>query len=129
MNTLAGATVTFVVSLLTSATVTPPVGAGDDSVTAKGAEAPGANTVPWGRVMVPDETTVTEAVAFVILGEPAEAVTVAVPPETPVTGTVAVVEPEAIVTVVGTLTIPAGEALIFTVMAEGAGADSVSVRF
>jgi hypothetical protein len=60
-----------------------------------------------------------------------EVLIVAVPPPTPVTGTVAVVAPDANDTAAGTVTTPVlGVALIFTVRPlGGAGPDRVRVRF
>jgi hypothetical protein len=79
--------------------------------------------------MFPADCTVAGAVGLLMLAEVVAALIVAVPTETPVTGTVALVAPAAMVTVAGTVTKPVGEALIFTVRAAGKGADKFSVRF
>jgi hypothetical protein len=83
---------------------------------------------PEGRPIVPALCTVTLVVPLEILGEPALAVIVVVPRLTGVAVTVALVCPAAIVTVEGMVTTPEGLALKFTVRAEGAGADKVTVR-
>lgn len=48
-----GEIVTFDVSPLDSATVTPPTGAADGRVTGNGADCPGVRTTPEGRPMIP----------------------------------------------------------------------------
>jgi hypothetical protein len=99
INTLAGDTVTFEVSLLDSEMKTPPAGAGLVNVTGNEACWPGARTTPIGRRM--SLTTFTVAVAFAMPG--ALAVMVAEPAATPVTGTGTLVAPAANVTVAGTV--------------------------
>jgi hypothetical protein len=69
MLTLVGEIVTFVESLLLSVTVTPPVGEGVPSVTAKAADWVGPTVTLDGRVMVPGATTVTLAVVSGMSGE------------------------------------------------------------
>ena len=101
IKTLAG-TVTFVVSLLARFTVTPPVGAACDRVTANVAENPSATVVLAGTPIEGGGVTVTLAVALVM--PVALAVIVTGPPAaTPVTVTVALVAPAAKFTVAGTV--------------------------
>jgi hypothetical protein len=128
MVTDAGTAATFGL-LLERLTVTA-AGAAADSVTERGTDWPGARGEFAVIVMLPADCTVTVAVPFVTFGMlAAEAVMVAVPRLRPVTGTEALVAPCAIVTVEGTDTTPEGTALRLTVMAAGAGADNVTVRF
>ena len=126
--TVAGETPTLRESLL-KLTVTPPAGAAAGRVTWNAADWPRFSETPDGRPIGPALCTVMLAVAFVMLGEPPFAVMVVVPGLAPTTGTVAVVAPCAMVTVAGAVTTPVGLALIVTEMADGAGADNVSVRF
>src|SRR5215472_16258189 len=100
--TLAGDTVTLVVSLLLSVTVTPPAGAAVPRVIAKAADCPGATTTLEGKVMVPGAATVTLAVVSATLGR-ALAWMVVVPGATPVTGTLTLVALAAKLTVAGTV--------------------------
>ena len=66
--TVAGETVTFVVSLLLSVTVTPPAGAGAGKVIVNAVERFGPTVTLEGRTMVPALTTVTLAVVSAIFG-------------------------------------------------------------
>ena len=66
--TVAGETVTFVVSRLLSVTVMPPAGAGVPSVTGNAVDWPGPTVMPDGKVIVPGDTTVTLAVVSGTLG-------------------------------------------------------------
>ena len=66
--TVAGDTVTFVVSLLLSVTVTPPVGAGAGRLIVNAVERFGPTVTLEGRTMVPALTTVTLAVVSAIFG-------------------------------------------------------------
>jgi len=129
MVTEAGTAATFGL-LLERLTVTA-AGAAEDSVTERGTDWPGAKVGLAVIVMLPADCTVTVAAAFVTFGTlAAEAVMVAVPPATAVTGTVTLVAPAAIWTDCGTVTTPDGLALRLTVTPPvGAGADNVSVRF
>ena len=102
INTLAGDTVTFDVSLLASEMKTPPAGAGLVNVTGNDICWPGARTTPIGRSM--SLTTFTVAVALAI--PVALAVIVAEPAPTPVTGTFTLFVPAANVTVAGTVATP-----------------------
>jgi hypothetical protein len=67
-KTLAGDIVSLVKSLLTSATVTPPAGAADGSVTAKGIDCPKPTFSPAGSEIAVDVTTVTLALTAAIFG-------------------------------------------------------------
>lgn len=126
MKTLAGDIVTFEVSLLTSATVTPPAGAGVDNVTVNTADCPGATVTPAGNPREPAPTVASM--------EPddqvgAEAVIVADPPLMPVTctGVTDVVDPAG-------MTMLAGDTVTFepslvdneTVVVDGAAFDKVT---
>ena len=66
--TVAGDTVTFVVSLLLSVMFTPPTGAGVPKVIVNAADWPGPTVMPLGRPMVPGAVTVTLAVVSAIFG-------------------------------------------------------------
>jgi hypothetical protein len=114
--------------LLERLTVTADAGA-TGRVTWNGADWPRFKETPEGRPMVPPLCTVTLVVPLETLDRLELAVMVAVPRLAPVTGTEALVAPSAIVTVEGTDTTPEGTALRLTVMAAGAGADNVTVRF
>jgi hypothetical protein len=65
---VAGETVNLVVSLLLSVTVTPPEGAGDGRVIAKGTDWFGPTVMPDPNTMVPALTTVMTADVSAILG-------------------------------------------------------------
>jgi hypothetical protein len=102
METLAGVTVSFVISLLASATVTPLGGAGADNVTGKGTDCPGPTVRLGGRSIVPGLTTVTGSLVSAIFGK-SLAWMVALPSATLVTGTVALVDLAGKATVAGTV--------------------------
>ena len=68
MVTLAGETVTRVVSLLLRVTVTPPAGAAVPSVTGKLTGWLGATDMLAGRLIVPGAMTVTLAVVSATFG-------------------------------------------------------------
>jgi hypothetical protein len=68
MVTVAGVIETLDESLLESATVTPPVGAGVPRVIGNGAVCPGESDVLAGRPIVPGPETVTAAVVSGIKG-------------------------------------------------------------
>ena len=114
--------------LLERFTVTADAGA-TGRVTWNTTDWPRLRETPEGRPMVPPLCTVTLVVPLATLDVVVLAVTVAVPRPTPVTGTVALEAPCAIVIVDGIDTMPAGTALRLTVMTAGAGADNVTVRF
>jgi hypothetical protein len=100
MKTLAGDTVTLVLSLLARLTVTPPAGAFWDRVTVNGFDWPKFTEVVAGT---PIDIWVTFTVAVADVMPVALAVMVAEPTATPVTVTVALVAPAAKVTVAGTV--------------------------
>ena len=127
MKTLLTDSVTAEVSLLESATVTPPVPAGDPSVTWNGDCCPGANATLAGRVITPETDTV--AVVSGILGI-LLAWMVAEPGARAVTGTCTVGEFPANVTVEGTdATVGSVEIRLIITPPAGAGNDRVRVRF
>jgi hypothetical protein len=114
-------------SLLVRATVTPFTGAPVNKLIGKGLDWFGPTVTLAGRVMAPNFTTETLAVALV--WPAAFAVMVAEPVATPVTVKVPV-EPVAMVTLDGTVTIPFGLALRNTTTpAGGTGPDRVMVPF
>jgi hypothetical protein len=110
---LAGAG-TFVASLLMKLTVTPPAGAGADRVTASDVDPP---KLIAALLTLTDcvGVTVTVAVVSVMFGR-ALAWIVAVPAETPVTGTVTLVVFAGKVTVAGTVATPGVSELKLIVM-------------
>src|SRR5579884_3549696 len=128
MVTVPGEMLTFVASVLVRVTVSC-CDAADGRVIAKGADCPGATVRFAGNWIAFPLCTVTDAVAFGIFGAAAVAVMVVPPTAAPVIGSVAVVAFFAIVTEAGMLTTPVGLELRFTVRADGAGADKVSVAF
>ena len=85
-----GVTVNLVVSLLVSATVRPPDGAGVDKLTGNSAE-PSPSESKTGRMIAGVPPTMTVAIALAIFVAPA--VIVAKPAATPVTGTFTLVVP------------------------------------
>jgi hypothetical protein len=99
METLAGDTVTLVLSLLARLTVTPPVGAAADRVTVRFVGVPRFTEAAG----TPIDTWVTFTVAVALVRGDALAVMVAEPAATAVTVTVAVVAPAAKFTVAGTV--------------------------
>jgi hypothetical protein len=127
MNTLE-VTVTFEVSLVVSTTVTPPDGAAEDRLNAKLADCPTPTMTFAGRLIAAGCVTLTAAVALAMLL--ALAVIVTAPTATPVTGTLALVEPAAN-TAVGATDATAGLLeLKFTVRPPaGAPLDNSSVRY
>ena len=129
MVTLAADTVTFVVSLLVKATVTPPAGAGTGRVTAYGMDWPIATEAFAGRPMVPALTTFTVAVVSGTFGEELPWITVE-PMLTPVTGTLTVVVPAPKVTLAGTVAVLGlVDVRLMVKPPAGAAADRVRVRF
>jgi hypothetical protein len=128
MDTVAGEKPTVVGSELERVTVTPPAGAASGRVIGNGVDAPSPAVTPEGRPIGPAETTVTFAVVSAMNGV-ALAWMTAVPTATPVTGTLTVVAFAAKLTVAGTVRIVVSLELRWMVVAVGAAADSVSVRF
>src|SRR4051794_38746385 len=57
MKTLEGEIATVLVSLVASATTTPPAGAGEPICTAMGADCPSATDTPVASVIVPGDCT------------------------------------------------------------------------
>src|ERR1700730_17923618 len=93
MVTLDGEIVTFEVSLLTSAMVTPPEGAPVTRLTGKGTDWPGPTVTFERSVMAPSMATLTLAVPVLYPGAPARIVVE--PMAAPVAVNVAVVAPAA----------------------------------
>jgi hypothetical protein len=117
-------------SLLDRSTVAPPGGAATGSVTVNGDDWPNWRVKFDGRLIGPAFSTVTVTVADGPPGVAALAVIVVEPGPAPVTGTLAVVAPAAIVAVEGIVTICSGAALKLTIKPPaGAGDERVSVRF
>jgi hypothetical protein len=115
--------------LLERFTVTPPAGAAADRVTGKARDWPRPTVAVDGSEIEPAFCTVMVAVALEMLtGDDAAAVMVAEPAATGVTLKVAVVAFALMVTEPGSETIPVGAAVRFTVIAEGAAADKVTVK-
>ena len=129
MVTVAGEIETTPELLLDRATVTPPVPAGADNVTWKGADWPRPTVTPEGSEMLPPLCTVTVAVALVTLGAVLDAVMVVVPTLSPVTGTLTEVAPCEMVTLAGMLSTPDVLVLRLIVNADGAAADKFKIRF
>lgn len=117
------------VLLLANVTVTPPVGAGVDSVMGNATDCESATESPAGVPIEPGGVTVTVRVALGIFGkEPA--VIVVLPAATPVTANVVEVAPAANVTVAGTVATPVLlEARLTVTPPVGAAADRVRVAF
>lgn len=129
MKTLAGVMVTLVVSLLPSIMVTPPATAGLLMVTGKVADCPRPTVAFVGITMEPAGPTVTLAVVSAMFGS-ALAWIVAVPTETPVTGTLTVVALAGKVTVAGMVATPLFDELrLMSWPPAGAGVESVRVMF
>ena len=127
MNTL-DVTVTFEVSLVVSTTVTPPVGAAEDRLNAKLADCPTPTMTFAGRLIAAGCVTLTAAVALAMLL--ALAVIVTAPAATPVTGTLALVEPAANAAVGATDATAGLLELKFTVNPPaGAPLDNSNVRY
>jgi hypothetical protein len=127
--TVAGEMLTLFESLLTSVTVTPPVGAGPGSVTWNAADWPRATLTFEGSRIAPLPCTVTVAVPFETFGETVLAVIVVDPTATPVTEIVVVLNPGPMFAVAGMLMIPAVLlAKVTNTPPAGAGADSVRIR-
>lgn len=118
-------------SLEDSETVTPPAGAGIDSVIGNAADWFVPTVTLAGSTIVPCETdaTVMFAVALAIFAEPAFAVIVAEPAPTPVSVTLALVAPAPNVTLAGTVAALALLELKVTVKGVGTDADRLSVMF
>src|SRR5581483_1523912 len=123
METEASEIAPMVESLLESFTVTPPLGAAVERTTGNVDDWPERRTVFDGRLMEPSALTVTPAVPLVTFAVVVLAVMVVTPAATPPTCTGALLAFAGIVTDAGTLTIPAGLALRFTVICTGVGAD------
>jgi hypothetical protein len=121
-------TVAVEVSLLTSETVTPPAGAGADKVICRGAAWFTPTVTPVGSTIDPvaDCATVTLAVAPVVFA--ALAVIVAVPDDTPETGTERLVLPWPKFTNGGTVATAALLELRLT-KSPGTGGERFKVRF
>jgi hypothetical protein len=128
IKTLSGATVIFEVSLLASATVTPPAGAGAPKVIPNETDWPSPTDRLAGKPIVPGTTTVTPADVSARVGK-ALAWIVVEPTPTLATGTVTLVALTAKFTDAGTVATPTFPELRLTVMAEGAGTERFSVRF
>jgi hypothetical protein len=127
--TVAGVTVTLLVSELLSVTVVPEAGAAWGKVIAKDVVAPRPTLTLAGRPIAPAVATVTFAVASGMKGVALAWITV-VPSVSEVTGTFAVVEPAAKFTVAGTVATAVLLELRLTVTPPGgAAAESVRVRF
>lgn len=128
INTLAGDIVSLEVSSLDNDTVTPPVGAGDPSVTGKSTDVLRPTLTFAGSVMLPGEVTVTLAVAFARFGVRVLAVMVVEPGPIGVTSTDALFWFAGMVTVKGTVAAFGFEELSVNVMLEGANVESESER-
>src|SRR5579872_4042125 len=113
MKMLAGEIVSLAESLLERLTKTPPAGAGCANVTWKRSCSPGISVRPDGILMSGPDVTVTVALAPVTLG--ADALMVAVPGPTPVTGTLTLEALPAKDTLAGTVTAPVLPDVRFTV--------------
>src|ERR1700736_61053 len=120
--------VTLEVSLLTRATVTPPVGAAVPKVTGNGADWFGASVTLEGRPIVPGLVILTLAVVFAIFGVAVLAVIVVEPGPTGVTGTFTLFWFAGIVTEAGAVATPVLEEVSVNVTGEGAGTESTSER-
>jgi hypothetical protein len=126
--TLAGEIASFVGSLLSSVTVTPPVGAGEPRLTVTGTDALSPTLRLAGRLMAPGAVTVILAVAFGMFGVVVEAVIVAEPGATGVTATFTLVWFAGMVTEAGTVDTPVLDDDNANVTGAGAGTESVSER-
>ena len=129
IETVAGDTVTRVLSLLANVTVRA-AGAGADKETTNGvADAPMARVLLAGTTTFPALWTVTVVVASATNGVALAWIT-AVPSETEVTGTLTLVAEAGKVTVPGTVATPGVSELRFTINpVDGAGADRVRFTF
>ena len=126
MVTLDGDIVTFEVSLLTSAMVTPPKGAPVTRLTGNGTDWPGPTVTFESSVMAPTMATVTLAVPVLYPGAPARMVVE--PITAPVAVNVPVVAPAANATVAGwKVTNPSGSESVTDTPPVGAGLLSVRV--
>ena len=129
MKTLAAEIVTFEVSLLLSATVTPPAGAALPKVTGNGVGWFGATVRLEGSPIIPAAVTVTLAVVFAIFGVAVLAVIVVEPGPPSVTGTFTLFWFAGIVTETGAVATPALEEVSVNVTPVGAGAERTRERF
>ena len=129
MKTLGTEIVTLEVSLLLSATVTPPVGAAVPKVMGNGVGWFGASVREAGSPIVPGAVTATLAVVFAIFGVAVLAVIVVEPSPTGVTGTFTLFWFAGIVTETGAVATPVLEEVSVNVTAEGASAERTSERF
>ena len=128
MVTLAGEIDNLDASLLDSETISPPLGAGADKVTAKVADCPSPTEKLDGKMIDPKVTTVIVAVASTRFA--AVACTIAVPTAPPATDTIALEAFGAKLTVAGTVATEGLFELRATVKPpEGAGAERFRVRF
>lgn len=128
MNTVIGATVTSEVLLLFKVTVTPP-GAAAGREMGNAAEWASPTETFEGTEIGPSVTTVIAAVVSTMLGNRL-AWMLAVPIETPVTGTVALVDPAGKLTVDGTVAaLVLSELRLMVNPLAGAAPDRLSVRF
>src|SRR5438128_2191466 len=105
--------VTLELSLLVSATVTPPAPAGFGRITWNGADRPKPTVTPDGRMMDPVLTTVRAATASGRLGDVLAWITVE-PGASAVTSNEALRAPPEMFTLAGILTIPLGIAVRVT---------------
>ena len=129
MNTVIGATVISEVLLLFKVTVTPPAGAAEGREMGNAAEWASPTETFEGAEIGPPVTMVTPAVLSAMFGNRL-AWMLAVPIDTPVTGTVALVAPAAKLTVDGTVAAPVlSELRLMVNPLAGAAPDNVSVRF
>src|ERR1017187_2212353 len=129
MKTLGTDIVTFEVSLLLSATVTPPVGAAVPKMMGYGVGWFGATVRVAGRPIVPAAVTVTLAVVLAMFGVTVLAVIVVDPAPPGVTGTFTLFWFAGIVTETGTVATPVLEEFNVNVTPEGAKAERTSERF
>ena len=129
IETVAGDTVTRVLSLLDNVTVRA-VGAGADKETTNGvADAPIVSVLLAGTPTFPPLTTVTVVVASAMNGVALAWIT-AVPSDTEVTGTLTLVADAGKVTVPGTVATPGVAELRFTINPDaGAGAERFRTTF
>src|SRR5271165_2596002 len=127
-KTLAGEIVSDEGTLLLSAIVTPPVGAGVDKLTGNTVVKFCPTTAKAGRTTAGGVTTVTLAVVSAIAGSELAWIAV-VPSETPVTATLALTAFAPIVTVAGTAATPVLlDVKLNVTPPAGAGDDRTKVR-
>jgi hypothetical protein len=129
MKTLGTDIVTFEVSLLLNATVTPPVGAAVPKMMGYGVGWFGASVREAGSPIVPGAVTATLAVVLAMFGVTVLAVIVVDPAPPGVTGTFTLFWFAGIVTETGAVATPVLEEVSVNVTAEGAKAERTSERF